>query len=71
MRTFFYEPFLDIHQIKEILLVFAPFLVGSLAVLICYKAGFINLNVSGQMAFAGLSVYIAGFYLKKADSNVN
>ncbi len=71
LRTFFFEPFKDMNQIREILLIFAPFLVGALAVLICFRAGFINLNVSGQMAFSGLMVYIAGFFLKTFNPEIN
>ena len=64
-RVFFYNPFVNAKRMKEILLVFAPFLVGAIAVWICFQLGLINLGVGGQMAGAALAVYFVAYFLKK------
>lgn len=64
-RVFFYNPFVNAKRMKQILLVFAPFLVGAIAVWICFQLGLINLGVGGQMAGAALAVYFVAYFLKK------
>ncbi len=59
-NSFFVNPFKNSQRIQEIVLTFSAFLIGSLAVLICYRIGFINLNVAGQMAATVLVIYIVG-----------
>ncbi len=64
--VFFYAPFINPERIKQILLVFVPFLLGSIAVWICFQVGLINLGVGGQMSATALSVFFVAFFLKKA-----
>lgn len=64
-KVFFYNPFRSFNQMKKVLLTFAPFFVGALAVWMCLKIGLINIGVSGQMSFSALSVYFSVFFLKK------
>ncbi len=64
-KVFFYDSFNNTNQLKEILLLFSPLLIGSLAVFFCLRVGAINLGISGQMSLAALSIYFAHYFLQK------
>ena len=55
------------ENIKGILQIFAPFLIGAVAVLICFRVGFINIGVSGQMAASGLTIFLLADSLQQAE----
>lgn len=59
----FYSSFTNLDNFVGILEQFAPFLIGAIAVLICFQVGFVNLGVAGQMTAAGLVVFLLANYL--------
>ncbi len=63
----FYQPFTNLNTFVQILKQFAPFLIGSVAVLICFNVGFINLGVAGQMSASGLVIFALANHLNMAN----
>lgn len=59
----FYSSFTNLDNFIGILKQFAPFLIGAVAVLICFQIGFVNLGVAGQMTVAGLVAFLLANYL--------
>lgn len=71
IRNIFFDWIFSKQQILKILKMLAPLLLGSLAVLLCYKSGIINLSVIGQMSLSGLVIFFVGLKLKEYNSEVN
>ena len=63
----FYRPLSDLETFKNVLKQFAPFLIGALAVLICFKVGFINLGVGGQMSATALVIFALANHLNMEE----
>lgn len=59
----FYQPFTNLETFIQILKKFAPFLIGAVAVMICFNVGFINLGVAGQMSASGLVIFALANHL--------